>query len=186
MRYKAARCAAGIARRHVGNDFFCHLRSPESDMKLLSAAGHDRRRDNWRRGWDTQSLFQAPVRATLVTRRDYRCVNPHLALSPPRRRTEKQARLASKCTHARVHNHTIRMAMRVRGGEDALSRHHWDATPMAFFSYIAAITKLELRSRSFPERDEGINRFHPVMSVPTAPIMTGNVYSHRSHQTGHR
>lgn len=67
-----------------------------------------------------------------------------------------------------------------------MSRHHRDATPVASFSYIAAVTKLEIRSRSFPGRDDSINTFQPVTSVPTAPIMTGNVCSHRSHQTGHR
>lgn len=67
-----------------------------------------------------------------------------------------------------------------------MSRYRRDATPVALFSYIAAVTKLEIRSRSLSGREEGINRFHPVTSAPTAPIMTVNVCSHRSHQTRHR
>lgn len=53
---------------------------------------------------------------------------------------------------------------------------------MALLNYIAAIAKLEIRSRSFPGRGEGLNRLIRPKSVPAAPIMTVNVCSHRSHR----
>lgn len=36
-----------------------------------------------------------------------------------------------------------------------MSRRRRDATPMALFSYTAAVTKLEVRSRSFPRERRG-------------------------------
>lgn len=86
--------AAGIS-----GSTFPRLKSPKLRRELSTVVSRGHREGNCRGGRDAQALFQAPLRATLGhSARTRRCGHRHLAPSPLRGRTERQARFALRFT----------------------------------------------------------------------------------------
>lgn len=110
----------GWAAGMWGSTVRCRLKFPNFDVEAFHCCEPRSPRRQRERRRDTQALFQAPPRATLVTRRAlFGYGHRHLAPSPPRSSDRKTSpvclEMHTLASRSRPLSRTIRMAMRVRG-----------------------------------------------------------------------
>lgn len=125
-------------------------------------------------------LFQAPLRATLVTRRATRCVDRHLAPIPAQAASTSYRKISPTCfemhAHDTTHTHTqSEWRCECEVERTPMSRHHRDAMSVALSSYVRSCQhearnpiSIFLRERRWPQQT------HPITPALTAPIMTVN------------